>query len=97
MPSNEISRIQGPAAARPVGAEPQAGPEVPKRTVQGATPDMSAVKVETASGADIRQIPIDAERVAQIRYALQEGTYPLIPSRTADAMIAARMLLSIAP
>ena len=37
--------------------------------------------------------PVDAERVAVIRKAVESGTYPLVPARIADAMIAAGLLL----
>lgn len=37
--------------------------------------------------------PVDAERVAQIRKAIEQGTYPLVPAKVADAMIAAGELL----
>ena len=37
--------------------------------------------------------PIDAERVVEIRRAIDTGTYPVIPVRIADAMIAAGHLL----
>ncbi len=33
----------------------------------------------------------DAERVAEIRKAIQEDRYPLVPARIADAMIAAKL------
>lgn len=94
MPANEISRIHGLSAARPVSRETQGANVAPKRAAHAAS-DSSAVKVETAGDVDIRQIPVDAERVALIRGALQDGTYPLLPAKTADAMIAARMLLAI--
>ena len=38
-------------------------------------------------------IPVDSERVQQIRRAIEQGTYPLVPAKVADAMIAAGMLL----
>jgi len=37
--------------------------------------------------------PVDSERVMQIRAALREGTYPLMPAELADAMIAADYIL----
>ena len=40
--------------------------------------------------------PVDAERVAEIRKAVEQGRYPLIPTRIADAMIAAGHLLRTA-
>lgn len=42
---------------------------------------------------DVGQPPIDAERVAVIRRAIETGNYPIIPARVADAMIAAGLLL----
>lgn len=95
MPANEITRTNGLAAPRPVNRETQGGRVHHQRAAHAARPDSSAVKVETVGDADIRRIPVDAERVAQIRGALRDGTYPLLPTRTADAMIAARMLLAI--
>lgn len=97
MPANEITRTNGLAAARPANRETQGGRVPHQRAESIARPDSSAVIVETAGDADIRQIPVDTERVAQIRGALKDGTYPLLPMRTADAMIAARMLLAIEP
>lgn len=37
--------------------------------------------------------PIDAERIAHIRKAIESGTYPLIPAAVADAFIAAGFML----
>lgn len=39
------------------------------------------------------QAPVDADRVAEIRRAIERGDYPVIPMRVADAMIAAGLLL----
>lgn len=38
------------------------------------------------------QPPVDAERVEQIKRALQEGRFPIVPARIADRLIAAEML-----
>lgn len=37
--------------------------------------------------------PVDVERVMEIRKAVENGTYPVTPTRIADAMIAAGFLL----
>ena len=37
--------------------------------------------------------PVDAERVKQIRQAIEDGRYPIVPAKVADAMIAAGLLL----
>lgn len=39
--------------------------------------------------------PMDAERVEQIRKAIEDGSYPILPTRVADALIAAGYLLRI--
>ena len=38
-----------------------------------------------------RDVPVDSERVAEIRKALEEGKYPLVPAKIADALIAAEL------
>ena len=42
------------------------------------------------AGADA---PFDTDRVAEIRKAVEQGRYPIVPTRIADAMIAAGFLL----
>ncbi|GGC40847.1 hypothetical protein GCM10011371_30330 [Novosphingobium marinum] len=37
--------------------------------------------------------PVDSDRVAAIRKAIETGTYPVIPAKVADAIIAAGYLL----
>jgi negative regulator of flagellin synthesis FlgM len=64
----------------------------PVRPARSPTTDAAAsvaVSVKLAAGAP----PSDTERVHEIRKALEEGTYPILPARIADAMIAARFLL----
>lgn len=39
--------------------------------------------------------PVDSNRVAQIRKAVEEGRYPVNPAQIADAMIAAGFLLRV--
>ncbi|MEO5586142.1 MAG: flagellar biosynthesis anti-sigma factor FlgM [Novosphingobium sp.] len=40
--------------------------------------------------------PINADRIAQIRRALHEGNYPILPTTVADAIIAAGLILRTA-
>ena len=42
---------------------------------------------------DVGPMPVNAERVDEIRRAIESGRYPLVPARVADAMIAAGLLL----
>jgi len=51
------------------------------------------VQVSLANGLETNATPIDQERVEQIRQAIENGTYPLVPAKIADAMIAAGIIL----
>ena len=42
---------------------------------------------------DVGEVPVDAERVGEIRKAIRNGTYPLLPTLVADAIIAAGIML----
>lgn len=83
---NTIGRIDPVRALRagPHGTPPERKP--------AAEPD-AAVRIEAETLATTP--PVDAERVAAIRAALTDGTYPLNPAKVADAMIAAGLRLSL--
>lgn len=89
MPSIDLNPIRAaaldPRAPRP-GAERRAGP------AQGAP---AGPAVELSGAADPGTPPIDHERVSEIRKALEQGRYPVIPMRVADALIASGLLLRI--
>lgn len=62
-------------------------------------PDITSQKAPAASGLALSDAldpgapPVDADRVAEIRKAIEDGTYPLVPQKIADAMIAASFML----
>ena len=64
---------------------------------QGQGPEQAREKVEQAvvksDALSAGEPPIDAERVQIIRKAVESGTYPVLPARIADAVIAAGLLL----
>lgn len=86
MPPIEI----GPA--RPVSAV-----DVRQRTATAArkpaADSASAAPVALSAALDPGEPPINAERVAEIRRAIEQGRYPVLPFRAADAIIAAGLLL----
>jgi negative regulator of flagellin synthesis FlgM len=49
--------------------------------------------VATSEALNPGEAPVDTDRVAAIRKAVESGQYPLVPARIADAMIAAGILL----
>ena len=60
------------------------------QTVRAETAEPAVVKSDVLEAGDI---PVDSERVEIVRRAVQEGTYPVIPARIADVVIAAGLLL----
>lgn len=63
-------------------------------------PSDAPVKAETADPTvvlgdtlDPGETPINGDRVTQIRKALEQGTYPILPTSVADAIIAAGLIL----
>jgi negative regulator of flagellin synthesis FlgM len=64
------------------------------RSEKAASPAQSQTSVVSRSDAlDPGAPPVDTDRVAIVRKALEAGTYPVVPARVADAIIAAGLLL----
>lgn len=80
--------------ARAIGAvDPKA-----IRTAAGGTGQSNGIArhvgpVSHNEPLDVGPMPVNAERVGEIRRAIESGRYPLVPARVADAMIAAGLLL----
>ena len=56
-------------------------------------PGETTSPVELSDVLDPGQAPIDSDRVITIRKAIERGEYPIIPTKIADAIIAAGILL----
>ena len=56
------------------------------------TPKPQAAMVQ-GDALDPGAAPVDAERVEVIRKAIENNSYPVVPTKVADAMIAAGILL----
>ncbi len=94
MPSVELSKLPVAGAARAVSAGERA--QIEARTRPAASgPAAPGVSLEVAAPLDAASPPVDAERVQQIKNALRDGSYPLVPTKIADAMIAAQVSLSL--
>lgn len=68
------------------------------RTASGSKPQVDNARspktaVAKSEALDPGQPPFDAERVDLVRKAVESGTYPLVPAKVADAIIAAGLLL----
>lgn len=98
MPSFELSKMHAVNAPRALAASertelPQGAGKRPGPARDAAA--KSGIAVEIAASANAGKPPVDTERVVQIREALRDGTYPLVPTKIADAIIAARISFTI--
>lgn len=93
MPPIEIGPggPHAPRAVGPVDARPVKGRAVANDTARSHASEQSAVVRSAALDPGVQ--PIDHERVAQIRKAIEEDRYPVLPMKVSDAMIAAGFLL----
>jgi negative regulator of flagellin synthesis FlgM len=58
-----------------------------------ATASDNAASAAAAQSLGAGAVPVDDDRVLQIRKAIADGNYPVIPSRVGDAIIAAGILV----
>lgn len=92
----DISRLTAAGAARPVSRDLTAGGKAEAKATGAspATPADKGLAVETGARVAAGSAPVDQDRVAEIRSALRDGTYPIVPTQITDAIIAARLMLS---
>ena len=93
MPPIEIGSggPHAPRAVGPVDARPVKGRAVANDTARSHASEHSAVVRSAALDPGVT--PIDHERVAQIRKAIEDNRYPVLPMKASDAIIAAGFLL----
>lgn len=100
MPAIEVGSARAISAVSPelnrrISADPATANVSANSSPTAASSASVAAKPEvaTSEALDPGHAPVDSERVSQIRKAVESGSYPLVPARIADAMIAAGMFL----
>jgi len=92
-------KLQGVGAASRVAPSNQAAVDTQRQANKAsAEPKAKAkegVAVEVSNSVTAGEPPVATDRVQEIRSALQDGTYPIVPAQIADAMIAARLSLTV--
>ncbi|HKT85725.1 MAG TPA: flagellar biosynthesis anti-sigma factor FlgM [Novosphingobium sp.] len=94
-PARALSAI-GARIARKAGGDTLPGANgvaAAGRTMVSDQTGAAGAAVATSEALDPGAAPVDAARVEEIRKAVKSGSYPLIPTKIADAMIAAGVLL----
>lgn len=82
--------IQPTGQVRTTGKVTAATPARPATATANGEQDVEVVRRTLITA---KEPPVDHERVAEIRRAIAEGSYPLVPAEIADAMIAAQLTL----
>lgn len=70
------------APAAPVVAAPKAAPV--------AAPEVQVSATAQLSGQLAARPPVDTDRVARIKQAIADGTFPILPTTIADQLLALR-------
>jgi negative regulator of flagellin synthesis FlgM len=95
MPSVELSKLQGIAATRAVATSERAQIETRAGAPRSNAAPAPGVSVEIGDAASAASAPVNAERVREILAALKDGSYPLVPTKIVDAMIAAQVSFAL--
>lgn len=85
-----IGMKTGAVAARPVSSVNALTKVAQAAAVQQPAPVVQTTASELTS-AMASKPPIDAERVAKIKKAIEDGNFPLVPSTVADRLLALKM------
>jgi negative regulator of flagellin synthesis FlgM len=79
---------------RPIGAiDARVARHAGGQREQAGRADKTAPTVALSDALTVGEPPVDTDRIAVIRKAVETGEYPVVPARIADAMIAAGLLL----
>ena len=79
--SGSVSRVAAPAAAPVVQPVTQPAPRAPEANTQ-----LSNLARTLAASA-----PVDADRVGEIKKAIENGSFPILPATIADRLLALRL------
>lgn len=88
-------------AVRPVATSSAAAPSVltetrsDRQAAAGSPVNGDGSTVVSTTAISAGDAPVDKDRVASIRKAIEDGNYPIIPTKISDAMIAAGMMLRV--
>lgn len=90
----DVSKLSGSSPLRGVSREYGGKPASVATPRPAAAVADQGVSVETGARVAAGPVPVDGDRVSMIRDALKNGSYPIVPAKITDALIAARIMLS---
>lgn len=89
----DITRLSPTMPLREVGGGQNRAPSQASAQ-RGADHADKGVAVRTDAAISAGAPRVDTDRVSEIREALRDGSYPIVPAKITDAIIAARLMLS---
>ena len=95
-PLMEVGAVR-PVATADLRQMPAAEPKAATTATAPTSTQAAASPLVTSTARDAGAVPINTDRVKEIRKAIESGTYPIVPAKISDAMIAAGMILRIKP
>ncbi len=93
MSPYDVTRLSSTSAVRSA-TQDTAKPSAPARDTANSDVADKGVAVQTDARVSAGSVPVDNQRVTEIRDALRDGSYPIVPAEITDAIIAARLMLS---
>jgi len=91
-PKLEVNAVRA-VSTTDTGATAQAA--VSNEQAPAANSPVGATMVATTA-LNAGQAPVDTDRVATIKKAIESGNYPIVPTKISDAIIAAGLMLRVA-
>ncbi|WP_326523266.1 flagellar biosynthesis anti-sigma factor FlgM [Sphingomonas sp.] len=84
--------IKTVSASRPLAAvAPASAVQVPQPATQQVQAQAAPSSLQALTKPAASAPPVDVERVAKIKKAIQDGSFPLIPSTIADRLLALKL------
>lgn len=96
MSPYDVTKLSSVSAARGATHDAARAAAAPVRERATGESTDKGVAVQTEGRISAGQVPVDDQRVSEIRKALRDDSYPIVPAKITDAMIAARLMLSSA-
>lgn len=100
MSSFELSKLQAVTSPRALSDMDRTAAQTLSSARAGQNASATAtsgagISLEIGATVNTSVPPVDNDRVEQIRKALRDDSYPLVPAEIADAMIAAQVSFEI--
>lgn len=88
---NKATAVTDRRLASVTTTQASATTSVSETEAAGTTAAVDSQSATDLSRAMASEAPVDSDRVAEIRKAVQDGTFPIVPAQIADRLIALKL------